>query len=356
MVTQGINSARFWRGKRVLVTGHSGFKGSWLTLWLNRLGAEVIGISLVPSTKPNLYSEARIDQYCQSHFCDIRNASALDFLIQTSCPEVVFHLAAQPLVRASYETPCETFQTNVMGTAHVLESIRHVDTVRVALLVTTDKVYRHSASTLPFREDDPLGGRDPYSASKACCEHVIDSYRSSFLSERGVAVASARAGNVIGGGDWAMDRLIPDAIRAWQAGCPLQVRNPESIRPWQHVLEPLWGYLKLAERLWESPGLAGAYNFGPNETVAITVRDVIQLAHSAYGAGDVFFCPSSHGPYESGWLALNADRARVSIGVESRLPITEAVAQTIAWYKAHEHGTAAYSLCEMEFDSYEALL
>lgn len=220
-VTSGT-SASFWRDKRVLLTGHTGFKGSWLTLWLHRLGARVTGISLPPATTPNLFAEARVDTLCQSQFCDIRNASALAELIHAARPEIVFHLAAQPLVRASYREPRATFETNVMGTVHVLDALRTLDSARVAVMVTTDKVYRNNGSPVPHGEDDVLGGQDPYSASKAACEIVIAGYRDAFLSEQGVAVASARAGNVIGGGDWSEDRLIPDAIRAWQAGRPLE--------------------------------------------------------------------------------------------------------------------------------------
>ena len=219
--------ASFWRGKRVLVTGHTGFKGSWLTLWLNRLGAEVTGIALPPMTTPSLYGDANIGALCQSHLFDIRDGAGLAALIQASQPEIVFHLAAQPLVRASYRQPRATIETNVMGTTHVLDALRGLDGIRVAVMVTTDKVYRDTQSLAPHSEDDPLGGHDPYSASKAACEMVIESYRRSFLAAQGVAVASARAGNVIGGGDWSQDRLIPDAVRAWQAKQALQVRRPQ---------------------------------------------------------------------------------------------------------------------------------
>jgi CDP-glucose 4,6-dehydratase len=345
----------FWRGKQVLVTGHSGFKGSWLTVWLNLLGANVTGISLAPSTTPNLCSEVKIDSLCDSHFCDIRDASKLARIIYDVRPEIVFHLAAQALVRASYEYPRDTFETNVMGTTHLLEALRGLETVRVALMVTTDKVYRQSGSRVPFREDDPLGGRDPYSASKACCELVVESYRHSFFKEQGLSIACARAGNVIGGGDWAMDRLIPDAIRAWEAGLPLHVRRPESIRPWQHVLEPLSGYLTLAEELWGNSELADAYNFGPDEASTVTVRDVVQLARAAYGRGDAVFCENPEGQYEAEWLALNTDRTRESLGIKARLTIAEAVANTVAWYKAHKNGADARSLCKSDIASYEAL-
>src|ERR1700688_1462562 len=282
-------SAAFWRDKRVLLTGHSGFKGSWLTLWLHQLGAKVTGNSLPPATTPNLYAEAKIDTLCQSHFLDIRDASALADLIQAARPEIVFHLAAQPLVRASYREPRATFATNVMGTVHVLDALRGLDSARVAVMVTTDKVYRNNEGARPYREDDALGGQDPYSASKAACEIVITSYRDAFLSAQGAAVASARAGNVIGGGDWSDDRVIPDAVRAWQADRPLEVRRPQAIRPWQHVLEPLAGYMTLAHKLWERPTLAGSYNFGPDASEGVTVRELIEVARAAYAQGDVCY-------------------------------------------------------------------
>jgi len=346
---------QFWKGKRVLVTGHSGFKGSWLTIWLNILGAEVTGISLPPSTTPNLFTDAKTHSVCDSRFCDIRDGSQLARIVSDVRPDIVFHLAAQPLVRSSYEYPRETFETNVMGTTHLLESLRGLETVRVALMVTTDKVYRQSGSRQPFRENDPLGGRDPYSASKACCELVVESYRHSFFSNQGTAIACARAGNVIGGGDWAPDRLIPDAIRAWTAGLSLQVRNPESIRPWQHVLEPLSGYLKLAEQLWDNSELAGAYNFGPDDSATITVGELVQMARTAYGIADVSFCNHGDELHEADWLALDTSKTRESLGIRARLTVNEAVSQTIAWYRAHCDGADARSLCESDIAFYEAL-
>lgn len=345
----------FWRGKRVLLTGHTGFKGSWMALWLHRLGAEVTGISLPPATTPNLFTLAEVDKLCQSHFCDIRDAAALAALIKTARPEIVFHLAAQPLVRASYREPLATFATNVMGTAHVLEALRGLDSVWVAVMVTTDKVYRNLEHPYPYREDDALGGHDPYSASKAASEIVIASYRDAFLAAQGVAVASARAGNVIGGGDWSEDRLMPDAVRAWQAGQPLVIRSPQAIRPWQHVLEPLAGYLTLAQKLFEQAELAGAYNFGPHTHEAATVRYVVELACSAYGTGVTSYENNSKGPHEAGWLALEVVKARVTLGVTPHWTLTEAVNRTMAWYRAQHEGRDARSLCETELAAYEAL-
>lgn len=348
--------ASFWRGKRVMLTGHSGFKGAWLTLWLRRLGAEVTGISLPPATTPNLYSEADVGALCQSLFCDIRDASALAALIHIARPEIVFHLAAQPLVRVSYREPLTTFSTNVMGTAHVLEALRGVDGARVAVMVTTDKVYGEHETPRPYREDDALGGHDPYSASKAASEIVIASYRDAFLSAQGVAVASARAGNVIGGGDWSEDRLIPDAVRAWPAGRSLEVRRPQAVRPWQHVLEPLAGYLTLARRLWEQPALAGCYNFGPETGNTATVRELVELARRAFGAGDVRYGDGSEGPHESGWLALEIAKARTTLGVTPTLTLAQAVNQTMAWYRAHAAGADARQLCQADIADFEKRL
>jgi CDP-glucose 4,6-dehydratase len=347
--------ADFWRGKRVLLTGHTGFKGGWLALWLQRLGADVTGIALAPSTTPSLFDQARVAEGIKSHFCDIRDAAALAALFRAAQPDLVFHLAAQPLVRASYREPLATFATNVMGTAHLLDALRGLDGVQVAVMVTTDKVYRNNEWPYPYREDDALGGHDPYSASKAASELVIASYRDAFLAAQGVAVASARAGNVIGGGDWSEDRLIPDAVRAWQAGQPLIIRNPGAIRPWQHVLDPLAGYMSLAQKLFEQPALAGAYNFGPQTDQAATVRDVVELACSAYGSGVTSYENNRNGPHEAGWLALEVAKARVTLGVAPHWSLTEAVNRTMAWYRAQHEGVDARALCETEIAGYEVL-
>jgi CDP-glucose 4,6-dehydratase len=354
VTTSTHSGSGFWAAKRVLVTGHTGFKGSWLALWLHRLGAEVTGISLPPLTEPNLFSVAKVGELCQSRFCDVRDAVALEDVIKAAGPEIVFHLAAQPLVRASYREPRETFATNVMGTAHVLDALRGVDSVRVAVMVTTDKVYRNNEWLWPYREDDALGGRDPYSASKAASEIAIASYRDAFLSAQGVAVASARAGNVIGGGDWSEDRLIPDAVRAWQAGRPLAVRRPQAVRPWQHVLEPLAGYVTLAHKLWERPDLAGAYNFGPETNETFTVRALVEMARAAYGDGEVLYEEEADGPHEAGRLALEAAKARIALGVRPLWPLAQAVQRTMAWYRAEHKGADARTLCHAEIAAYEA--
>lgn len=343
----------FWRRKRVLVTGHSGFKGAWLTIWLHRLGAQVIGISLPPNTEPNLASLVKIDQLCESHFCDIRDPEALTRIIHSAQPEIVFHLAAQPLVRASYREPVETFATNVMGTAHVLEALRGLESVKAAVMITTDKVYQNHEWPWPYREVDALGGHDPYSASKAASEMVIASYRDAFLRQQGVAVASVRAGNVIGGGDWSEDRLIPDAIRAWQANQTLEIRRPNAIRPWQHVLEPLAGYLMLAEQICSDSSKADAYNFGPNTHEVATVRQVVELAREANGGGAVRYGGGTEGPHEATWLALDIAKARTTLGYHPRWFLQESVQHAVAWYKSQQYGDDAFSLCSEQIELFE---
>jgi CDP-glucose 4,6-dehydratase len=344
----------FWRGRRVLLTGHTGFKGGWLTLWLHRLGARVTGIALPPASEPNLYALARMDELCDSHVVDIRDARAVAERIRRAEPEIVFHLAAQALVRAGYEDPLATYAANVMGTAHVLDALRGLESVRATVMVTTDKVYRNLEQAWPYREDDALGGHDPYSASKAASELVIASYRDAWLCAQGVAMASARAGNVIGGGDWAAERLIPDAVRCWQAGKALPIRRPQAIRPWQHVLEPLGGYLRLAETLHARPASAGAYNFGPHTHEAATVRQVIEQARQAYGHGDVLWGDGTEGPHEAGWLALETAQARVALGVRPRWGLEASIDRTMAWYRRQHEGAHARALCEADIQDFEA--
>lgn len=355
-MTGQINpDASFWAGRRVLLTGHTGFKGAWLALWLHRLGARVVGISLPPSTTPSLAELAGIDELIEGHSIDIRDAVPLAERVRAAKPEVVLHLAAQALVRTSYREPLQTFATNVQGTANLLEAVRATTSVRVVVAITTDKVYRNIEHVYPYRETDALGGHDPYSASKAAAEIVIASYRDSYLANAGIALASARAGNVIGGGDWSEDRLIPDAVRAWSANQSLIVRRPDAFRPWQHVLEPLAGYLRLAERLWLSPDLAGSYNFGPDTSAAASVRHVVELARQTYGKGEVTWGGGQEGPHEAGWLALETAKARHTLGIAPRWQLGQSVERTLTWYRRREEREDVRGLCLQDIADFEMI-
>ena len=360
-MTRASPKNEFWRGKRVLVTGHTGFKGGWLTLWLSRMGAEVTGLSLPSTTTPCLFEAARIGTHCLSYEIDIRDAQAVETLVRTQRPEILFHLAAQPLVLASYDDPLETFSTNVMGTANILNALRFADHARVVVAITTDKVYANKEWPFPYREDDQLGGYDPYSASKAACELIISSYRNAFLAKNGIALASARAGNVIGGGDWSENRLVPDAIRAWQSDTVLEIRRPGATRPWQHVLEPISGYLVLAESLWSEPNLAGAYNFGPHTHEAATVRFVIDSALRSWNKlGNreprVHFGDGAEGLHEAGWLAVEIAKARDLLGYMPRFSLETSILRTINWYRSYLNGEDAFDLCENDFEDFESFV
>ncbi len=340
-------SLSFWENKRVLVTGHSGFKGAWLAMWLKVLGAEVVGISLKPETEPNLFTLANVDHVCyKSYFADIRHLDEIQKIIDDTQPEVAFHLAAQALVREGYRHPHLTFSSNIMGTVNVLEALRECPTVQSIVAITTDKVYENKEWPWPYRENDVLGGKDPYSASKSACEMVIKSYRDSFFNEASIGLASARAGNVIGGGDWAHERLLPDAIRAWLNNETLFIRNPQAVRPWQHVLEPLCGYLILAERLYENADLAGAYNFGPSAQNNACVLDVLDIAQKFFP--DALFAIDNPDPNmpEAKLLALDTYRANAALNVYSRWNLEESLRYTCQWYqKAHQNPKEALKLC-----------
>jgi CDP-glucose 4,6-dehydratase len=352
----GMNPA-FWKGKRVLLTGHTGFKGAWLTLWLHSLGARVTGYSLDPGTQPNLFSLAGVDKDCQDVRGDICDTEHLRRVFAESKPEIVLHLAAQALVRESYGHPEETWRVNVMGTLEVLEACRVSPSVKTVLVVTTDKVYENPERGEPFRETDPLGGYDPYSSSKAACEILCSSWRRSFLTDGAarVSLPVARAGNVIGGGDFAKDRLIPDLVRNWRAGQETSLRYPQAVRPWQHVLEPLGGYLLLAEKSYENPAaFSDAFNFGPSETDLHPVREVADLTCDLLGTK--WKNESVSQPHEAGLLRLSVDRARERLGWRPRLSFEEAVTRTCDWYSAWRRGEDVRSLTLAQIGEFESSL
>jgi CDP-glucose 4,6-dehydratase len=347
-------SSQFWQGKQVLLTGHTGFKGAWLAIWLSKMGAKVTGISLTPNSTPNLFTLANIAQITNSNFADIRHADEVSSIVKKVEPEIILHLAAQALVRPSFKDPLTTFQTNVIGTANILNSSRDLDSVKAIVVVTTDKVYKNLEIGRAFKEDDQLGGFDPYSASKAASEIIISSYRDSYLAEQGVAVASVRAGNVIGGGDWSDDRLIPDAVRAWDSDLPLKVRRPNAIRPWQHVLEPLNGYLVLAEKLCTDLSFSGAYNFGPKTDEAATVKTVIELANQAYGHGSVLWSNGAEGPHEASLLSLEISKVQEILGINPRWNLTETIKRTMGWYQDQRNGVNAHLLCDADIEAFSS--
>jgi CDP-glucose 4,6-dehydratase len=353
---QGSVDPAFWRGRRVLVTGHTGFKGSWLTAWLVRMGAEVTGFALAPQTVPSLYDEAGIAEGVADLRGDVRDAAAVTAAMRESGAEVVLHLAAQALVRPSYVAPADTYAVNVMGTVNVLDAVRVCPGVRVVVVVTSDKCFANQEWLWPYREDDPLGGRDPYSSSKACAEIVTAAYRDSFLARAGCAVATARAGNVLGGGDWAEDRLVPDIVRSIIDDRPLVLRYPEAIRPWQHVLDPLAGYLILAQRLWSDPDAAGAWNFAPGDEEGWTVRRIVgRLAELLDRPGDWAAEPGPL-PHEAGLLRLDASRARTLLGWRPRFALDETLRLIAAWYGAHASGTPAADLVDAEIARHQAMV
>lgn len=344
----------FWEGRRVFLTGHTGFKGSWLSLWLARLGAEVRGYALAPDTDPSLFVAAGVERAVESLIGDIRDAGAVREAMTGFRPDIVLHLAAQPLVRRSYREPVETFATNVMGTLHVLEAARACESVRVVVNVTTDKCYANREWVWGYREDEPMGGHDPYSASKGCAELATAAWRASFFAPEGrCAVATARAGNVIGGGDWSPDRLIPDLLRAMQAGEPAIVRNPHATRPWQHVLEPLGGYLLLAERLWDDPALAQAWNFGPRDEDARPVAWIADRIAERWGGGASWRVEGDGGPHEANALKLDVSKARASLGWAPRWGLETTLGRITDWHRAWASGAEARALVEGEIAAYE---
>lgn len=344
----------FWKNKRVFLTGHTGFKGSWLSIWLHKMGARVTGYALAPEGKNSIFDEANLGEMLNHHIGDVNDFEYTSRVLAESQAEIVIHFAAQALVRKSYHEPLNTFSTNIMGTANVLEAVRCSDSVKAVLVITTDKVYRNNEWMWPYREEDHLGGHDPYSASKAGAELVADCYRNSYLKEKGVALATARAGNVIGGGDWSEDRLIPDAIRAWSKNETLLIRNPSFTRPWQHVMEPLSGYLCLVQKLWEDTASSGAYNFGPDTSDAATVGEVVSLASRVYGAEvGVEFARNKADLHEAGWLALEVAKARTVLNYTPNWGLQESVERTISWYKKFLSKESVRELCLQDIEAWE---
>ncbi len=352
----------FWSGRRVFLTGHTGFKGSWLALWLQRLGAEVTGYALAAPTQPSLFEEAEVARGLEHRLGDVRDAGSVLAAMQRAQPEVVFHLAAQSLVRHSYAEPVETYATNVMGTVHVLDAARRIESVRAVINVTTDKCYENLETERAYRESDELGGRDPYSSSKACSELVTQAYRQSFFASGSggmrTGLASARAGNVIGGGDWAVDRLVPDLLRAFDRGVPAIVRRPHAVRPWQHVLEPLAGYLSLAERLFAQPQrYSGAWNFGPRAEDMRPVDAIAEALTSALGAHASFVVRvEADAPHEAGLLLLDAAKARRELEWDSVLELEEALRWIAEWHQARRAGRNVRETTLEQIGRYEARL
>lgn len=352
-------STGFWAGKVVLLTGHTGFKGSWLSLWLQSLGAKVVGYALQPPTNPSLFATANVAEGMTSVEGDVRDLSALTNVFEKYQPEIVIHMAAQALVRRSYNSPVETYSTNVMGTVNLLEAVRNTGSVKVVLNVTSDKCYENREWIWGYRENEPMGGYDPYSNSKGCAELVASAYRASFFNpdqyaKHRVAVASARAGNVIGGGDWAEDRLIPDIMRAIVQGKPVQIRSPHAIRPWQHVLEPLSGYLVLAQKLHENgAAFSEGWNFGPNDEDAKPVSWIVDRLTTMWGEGAAWALDGGNHPHEAHYLKLDCSKAKARLGWHPRWHLEEALAAIVEWHRAHQAGSNMREITLRQIAAYD---
>jgi CDP-glucose 4,6-dehydratase len=353
LIMQGVNP-NFWQGKRVFLTGHTGFKGSWLSLWLQSMGAELHGLALNPPTTPALFDEANVGAGMQSTIGDIRDYTTVLAAMHACRPDIVIHMAAQPLVRYSYQAPVETYATNVMGTVHVLEATRQVGTAKAVVNVTTDKCYDNKEWVWGYREDEPMGGYDPYSNSKGCSELITSAYRRSFFQQSGIALASARAGNVIGGGDWAADRLVPDILRAFEKSQPVIIRNPHATRPWQHVLEPLSGYLMLAERLYvDGQTFAEGWNFGPHDEDARPVQWIVEHMVETWGDEDLWQLDGGAHPHEANYLKLDISKAKAKLGWQPRWNLSTALAKITEW---HHHWLAkadVQSKCLQQISDYQ---
>lgn len=346
----------FWNGRRVLLTGHTGFKGAWTNLWLNAVGAKVTGFALAPETSPSLFAVAETARGTNSLLGDLRDAAAVDRAVAEAAPEIVLHMAAQALVRRGYREPVATYATNVMGTVHLLDAVRRAPSVRAVVVVTSDKCYENREWVWAYRESEPMGGHDPYSNSKGCAELVTDAYRRSFLAEQGVGVASARAGNVIGGGDWSEDRLIADLVRGFGERRQVLIRQPNAVRPWQHVLEAVAGYLLLAERLVTDPQrFAEGWNFGPSPEDAIPVSNVADRMAAQWGDGAGWVRDRDAGPHEAHLLKLDASKAREELGWRPRLPLATALDWIVAWHKAHAAGRDMRAVSLEQIERYQSI-
>ncbi|MBT8604099.1 CDP-glucose 4,6-dehydratase [Polynucleobacter paneuropaeus] len=360
VVNRAFVNPAFWSGKQVFVTGHTGFKGGWLSLWLASMGANVTGYALTPNTTPNFFEVAEVQGVLkESHIADIRDLDKLQKAMAEVKPEIVIHMAAQPLVRYSYLNPVETYATNVMGTVHILESIRSLDSVRATVIVTTDKCYENKEWAWGYRENEPMGGHDPYSNSKGCAELVTSAYRQSYFSpekysQHKVAIASARAGNVIGGGDWSEDRLIPDAIKAFEAKQALMIRNPLATRPWQHVLEPLSGYLVLAQALYqEGATFDGGWNFGPHDDDARTVQEVINLLIKNWGSAASWTQDQGEQPHEAHSLKLDCSKARQHLNWVPRWNLEKAIENITQWQQAFHQQKNMHEMSLKQIATYQ---
>lgn len=342
-------ASNFWRGKRVFVTGNTGFKGGWLCTWLLNQGSEVEGYSLAPNTDPSFYIQTALSEHMPTVMGDIRDKDKLEAAVRQANPEIIFHLAAQPLVLSSYEDPATTFATNVQGTVNLLESVRANCSPRAVVVVTSDKCYENTGKTGGYREGDALGGFDPYSASKGCAEIVCSSYLRSFFQAAGIGLATVRAGNVIGGGDYSKNRITPDAIRALQGGCPIIIRNPRSVRPWQHVLDPLRGYIQLAESLFKEPAAwSEAWNFGPEVEGSASVSELAELLSEAWGGGSLHSAERQEGVgEEAAYLSLDSGKARERLRWRADIALAQSVKLTVEWYKLAARGAKPKELAEL---------